>query len=148
MKLTNAALITAIVIAVSCNGIDNHRQMKKAASAFAEDFFSCKFKNAMSHCTPESQRWIVYAASNVTEEDIKAINSSHDKPVCKTTDILTLNDSTAVATVKVNDFILMDSIGITGRKTQEAFFTINMKLRDGSWKIHLTSLPQMKRDIH
>lgn len=102
----------------------------------------------MQYCTPESQCWVIYAASNVTQEDVDAINAMKEKTTCKTTNIEIYNDSTSMATVKARNFFMMDSIGVTGKVIPEAYFTMTLKRREGKWSVHLTSLPQVDKEMH
>ena len=58
------------------------------------------------------------------------------------------DDTTAVVTMKVRNFLMMDSIGVPSKIKESALYTIVMRKRDGRWKAHLDSMPQEVKDIH
>lgn len=66
--------------------------------------------------TPESEKWIRYAASNITEQDIQYINE-HNKDV--RTEIvdryIMAGDTTCSAHIRVSDFVQLGFVGQNGK---------------------------------
>lgn len=148
MKRTTIILTFAAMLVAACTTNDKKKQIEENTRHFVENYLCCRYKQAMQYCTPESQCWVIYAASNVTQEDVDAINAMKEKTTCKTTNIEIYNDSTSMATVKARNFFMMDSIGVTGKVIPEAYFTMTLKRREGKWSVHLTSLPQVDKEMH
>ena len=59
--------MTAILLTECEMGMDGDQQARAAAEAWADAYFNCDFKDASSYVTPESQKWLQYAASNTTD---------------------------------------------------------------------------------
>ncbi len=140
-------LLTAFTV-TSCKEDNEEEKIENGACRFAEYFFNCLYKDAMKLCTPESAKWLSYAASNISQEDIDILNSQKDDATCESTDIIMPDDTTAVVTMKVKNFLMMDSIGVPSKIKDSALYTIVMRKRDGRWKAHLDSMPQEVKDIH
>ena len=67
-------LLTAVIV-VSCNtGFDGDNEALDTATDWAEAYFNCDFKDAATYATAESGKWLRFAASNTTEEDLKLVN--------------------------------------------------------------------------
>lgn len=133
--------LTTISVA-SCSGNNDEEEIENNACRFAEYYFNCLYKDAMEMCTPESAKWLSYAASNISQEDIDILNSQKDDATCESTDLTMENDSTAEVTIKVKNFLMMDSIGVPSKMRDSALYSIVMRKRDGQWKAHLCCMPQ------
>lgn len=140
-------LLTAFTV-TSCKEDNEEEKIENGACRFAEYFFNCLYKDAMKLCTPESSKWLSYAASNISQDDIDILNSQKDDATCESTDVIMPDDTTAVVTMKVKNFLMMDSIGVPSKIKESALYTIVMRKRDGRWKAHLDSMPQEVKDIH
>lgn len=99
-------LLTAFTV-TSCKEDNEEEKIENGACRFAEYFFNCLYKDAMKLCTPESAKWLSYAASNISQEDIDILNSQKDDATCESTDIIMPDDTTAVVTMKVKNFLMM-----------------------------------------
>ena len=141
-------LLLAAFTLTSCREDNEEEKIENGACRFGEYFFNCLYKDAMKLCTPESEKWLRYAASNISQEDIDILNSQKDDATCESTDMTMQDDTTAVVTIKVKNFLMMDSIGVPSKIKDSALYTIVMRKRDGQWKAHLGSMPQEVREIH
>ena len=95
---------------VSCDG-HGTRQLKREVDSFAVNYFNWQYHKAIKHVTPESEKWIRYAASQVHQADIDMLRQKDQSATCEIHDIdFDDNDSTAVAHVTIRDFLRMDTI--------------------------------------
>ena len=60
------------ILFYACSGVSNNhrRQVRQEVETFAQAYFNFNFSVALDHCSKESGRWIRFAASNITAEDI------------------------------------------------------------------------------
>lgn len=141
-------IVPVIMTVTSCSWNSDDEEIETNACQFTEYYFNCVYGDAIKMCTPESEKWLRYAASNISQEDINLLNSQKDDATCKSTDINMENDSTAEVTIKVKNFLMMDSIGVPPRIKDSALYSIVMKKRNGQWKVHLCSMPQEVKEMH
>ena len=65
--------LTAITMA-SCNvGIEGDDAALDVAANWADAYFNCDFHEAANYATPESDKWLRFAASNTTEQDLQTL---------------------------------------------------------------------------
>ena len=141
-------IVATIMTVTACSRKNDDENIEANACRFAEYYFNCVYGDAIKMCTPESKKWLRYAASNISQEDIDLLNSQKDDATCKSTDIDMKNDSTAEVTIKVKNFIMMDSIGVPPKIKESAIYSIVKKKRDGQWKVHLCAMPQEIKEMH
>lgn len=140
-SVTALTLLSALLL--SCDG-GSRQEAADAADSFAVAYFNWRFFAAVPYSTPESKTWLNYAASQVTQEDIDSLKAKAEGAKITIEDI-DMDDSTALVTVKVRDYIPFDSIGGTPHTAQEATFKLSMALREETWKVELNGLPRAKR---
>lgn len=112
---------------------------------FAEPYFNYQFNNAVAFCTPESRKWLVFAASNVTEADLDVLRQQAEGAEVEVSSIEITTDTTAMAGVDVSNFLLADSIGRPARIEAEGRFILPVVLRGGRWLVRMEGLPQSER---
>ena len=113
--------------------------------AFAEAYFNYDFKKAQRWVTPESVKWLQFAASNVSQEDIDLINEQEDEATVEVAEFEYVNDSVSVVTVEVQSFLQKDSIGKAGSMTDQAPFRLTVVERDGKPRVRMEGLPRSER---
>ena len=69
---------TAFIMAGCSVGNDGDQQAQNVAGAWADAYFNCDFKDASGYVTTESQKWLQYAASNTSAEELKLL---HEHPL-------------------------------------------------------------------
>lgn len=135
----------ALLLCHSCDTDGEKQQIGTFATQFAQDYFNCRYRQALQSCTPESAKWLHYAASNITQADLDVLNSRDKEATCDVVDIATTSDSTSVATLKIKDFFLLDSIGKPGTINDEALLELTMKRAGDKWQVQLSALPRPRK---
>lgn len=118
--------------------MDSAEAVDKPLNEWAEAYFSFNYKEALEYMTPESEKWIRYAASNITEQDIQYINE-HNKDV--RTEIvdryIMAGDTTCSAHIRVSDFVQLGFVGQNGKVVDQAEFQVELVKRNGKWLIRM-----------
>lgn len=144
IKLTISLTIVGCVMIGLCACTDhkNEEQLRDTASAFAQTYFNWQFNDALAHCTPSSQRWISYAASQVTQDDVDKLRSAEQGARSEIKKIhYEEGDLMASVVMKVENFLSMDSIGTVGHFVESATYTLQLVRQAKQWKVRLTELP-------
>ena len=140
-------LIFCICFLASCEEKDQdpHAKARQRVSAFAEAYFNYDFGSALKLVTPESEKWLRFAASNMTQEDIDLLNAQQAAASVSVEDCASLNDSTTATTLRVTNFMVKDSIGRAGHIVDEALFRLLLVNRDGKYYVRMDGLPRSER---
>ena len=124
-------------------------QLIEYADSFATLYYNWHFEQALKYCTSESEKWLIYAASNVHQADIDSLRAKEEDATIEHGDILYYdNDTTATIDITAKNFLQMDSIGQVAHLVYEANFTIPMVLRHGKWMVRMGSLPRSEKQSH
>ena len=98
------------------------------------------FEKALRYCTPESEKWLRFAASNVHQADVDSLRAKYEDAQIELGDIEWQdNDSLASIEITVSDFLQMDTIGKVARLTEKANFCLPMVKKDGRWMVRMGS---------
>ena len=115
------------------------------AAEFADAYFNYNFEKARKMVTPESEKWLRFAASNVTQEDVDLLNTQEESATVEAVDYERTNDSTLVVTVAVRNFLKKDSLGKEGVIADEATFFLTAVQHGGDFLIRMEGLPRSER---
>lgn len=117
---------------------DIKEDIKQEITSFSNYYFNYEYKNAIDYVTPDSRKWIIYVASNLSDDDIEALNTKTAPAVTEITD-LTYNayDSTGIVVVAVKNNMAFDSIGVTGHIADEQIYRIPFVRYENRWKIKM-----------
>ena len=139
-----ALIMTAATVLTACSDGSSSQQEKagRAATAFAEAYFNYDYARARDLTTTESARWISFAASNVTKEDIDVLNSRSEGATVTLTDCQQLNDTVYEALLAVDNYMAADSIGHPGVFHDGGIFRLKVVLRNGNWQVRMEGLPR------
>ncbi len=151
IKLTISLTIVGCVMIGLCACTDhkNEEQLRDTASAFAQTYFNWQFNDALAHCTPSSQRWISYAASQVTQDDVDKLRRAEQGARSEIKKIhYEEGDSVVSVVMKVENFLSMDSIGTVGHFVESATYTLQFVQLNKRWKVKLTELPRPDSPHH
>ncbi len=150
-------ILALIVIAAACifayEGCQSHegdeKQLTEDADSFATYYYNWHFDKAVKYCTPESEQWLRYMASNVHQPDINLLRSKKEDATIEIQDISYDDDGTS-ATVSLNvaNFLQMDTIGKVAHLVRKATFSLPMVLHDGRWKIRMDNLLRSEKQSH
>ena len=122
---------------------DEMSAIDKAVSNWAECFFNFDYKGALEYTTPESGKWIRFAASNITQSDIDFIQEHDNKVSINVVDhYLTAGDTASTARIRASDFVRLDLIDHNNTVVDQAEFQLNLVKRKGEWMVDLKGLPQ------
>lgn len=133
----------------ACTDNKNEEQLRDTASAFAQTYFNWQFNDALTHCTPSSQRWISYVASQVKQDDVDKLRSAEQGASSEIKEInYQEGDSVASVVMKVENFLSMDSIGTVGHFVESATYTLQLVQLNKQWKVRLTELPRPDSPRH
>ncbi len=143
--------IIVLLFPLFVTGCNNHPNVQSdivdnEVNAFAEAYFNYDFKTAANHCTPESEKWLRYAASNIHQADVDMLRNAPEGASIEINDYeYDDNDTTGVAIITVNDFMRLDTIGKAGHMIDKAVFRIPIILRDGKWTVKMVNLPRSEK---
>ena len=135
--------LTAITMA-SCNvGFEGDDAALKVATDWADAYFNCDFHEAATFATPESDKWLRFAASNTTEQDLQTLEG---KATATADDYFTVaNDTLRIVTLHVKNFLKPVAVGSPAQIQEEGTFLITVVKRDGKWKVRMEDLPQSEK---
>ena len=136
-----------LLLCVSCDQAekDPDAMVVERVAAFASAYFNYDFEKALKLVTPDSEKWLKFAASNVTQEDVDLLNAQEGVATVVAEDYERLNDSALVVTLTVRDFLTKDSLGATGRIEVEGQFRIVAIRQDKSYLVRMEGLPRSER---
>ncbi len=127
----------------SCRHFTDEGAADACVDSFSQHYFNWQYEACMPYVTPLSKHWLEYAASQVHEEDVKALRAM---PSAAKYEVLSLqygkNDEQMIAKVEVSDFLVMDTLGMAAHQLERAVYVLNLKLRDKRWLVELNQLPQ------
>ena len=126
------------ILFYACSGVSNNhrRQVRQEVETFAQAYFNFNFSVALDHCSKESGRWIRFAASNITAEDIAQLQQQQQEATVEIGNY-ELKDSTGHVNVTVRHFMQFDSIGGKGHLVDEATFRIPVCWENGKWTVRM-----------
>ena len=135
--------LTAITMA-SCNvGIEGDDAALDVAANWADAYFNCDFHEAANYATPESDKWLRFAASNTTEQDLQTLEG---KATATADEYFTeANDTLRVVTLHVRNFLKPVAVGAPAQLQEEGTFLVTVVKRDGKWKVRMEGLPQSEK---
>ena len=139
-------LLTSVIIVLTSCSLTSADD--SAATAIAEQwataFFSCDYHQAAALCTPESERWLRFAASNTTEQDL-ALLQEKTLEVAATDFFPDANDTLRVVEVEVQNFLQPTAVGAPSVLQEEGVFHICVVKRGGQWLVKMAGLPRSER---
>jgi len=120
----------------------SEKQLLEDVDSFATYYYNWYFEKALKYCTPESERWLRFAASNVHQADIDLLHAKEQDAVIEIEDVDYHDDKvSATVNLSVTDFLQMDTIGTEAHLKNKATFQLPMTLHEGKWKVALSQLP-------
>ena len=131
-------LLTALTMA-SCNaGFEGDDAALDVASQWADAYFNCDFHEAANYATPESDKWLRFAASNITEKDVSYINEHNQEAKVEIVDrYMMAGDTTCSARIRVSDFVQLGFIEEDSKVIDQAEYQVTLVNRDGKWLVRM-----------
>ena len=128
---------TAILVAGCDSGMTGDQQARNAVEDWADAYFNCDFKDAKEYVTEESQKWLQFAASNTTEQDLKLLQEAGGAQITVSDDFEEANDTMRLVTLTVSNCLTAKSA-----LSQEATFKVRVVKREAGWQVRMEGLPQ------
>jgi hypothetical protein len=139
-------LIFALMLSLTaCNMIQ--RDSNKAtdvAVQWGEAFFNCDYHAAETLCTPESRRWLQFAASNTTQHDLDLLKQ-HAAEVEATDYFPEANDTLRTVELVVHNSIVPSIDAEKSSQEGQALFHVTVVKRNGSWLVRMAGLPRSEK---
>ena len=146
MKKTLVLALSLLLAA--CDMIQNDdNEATSTAVQWGEAFFNCDYHTAEALCTPESRRWLQFAASNTTQQDLDLLKQ-HAAQVEATDIFPEANDTLRMVELVVRNSIKPTVAGEDPSQVDEALFHTTVVKRNGSWLVRMASLPQSEKQSH
>jgi hypothetical protein len=140
------AIVMALTVLMSgCSMIQSDdNQATEAAVAWGEAFFNCDFHEAEQYCTPESGRWLQFAASNTTQHDLDLL--ARQGATVQATDYFPeANDTLRVVELRVSHALKPSAPGAEAQQVDEALYHVVVVNRSGSWQVRMAGLPRSEK---
>ncbi|MBR5687926.1 MAG: hypothetical protein IKX36_08200 [Prevotella sp.] len=140
-----------VILCVSMVSFSCERQEKRPAQGnatttvekFCAAYFNLQYEEALKYCTPESQKWISFAASNISEEDLAVMRNREGGTSIEVTEIDAHDtDTIGQATVKAGNYLSIEKIDDKAYIADEGIFHFDLVKRDGKWKVRMAGLPR------
>ncbi len=139
-------LILSLTLALTaCNMMQNDDDQATAiAIEWGEAFFNCDYHAAEALSTPDSRRWLQFAASNTTQQDLDLLKQ-HAAEVEATDFFPEANDTLRVVELVVRNSVKPTIAGEQPSQIEKAMFRTTVVKRDGSWLVRMASLPRSEK---
>jgi hypothetical protein len=146
MKKTLVLALSLLLAA--CDMIQNDdNEATSTAVQWGEAFFNCDYHAVEALCTPESRRWLQFAASNTTQQDLDLLKQ-HAAQVEATDFFPEANDTLRVVELVVCNSVKPTVAGEEPSQIDKAVFHTTVVKRNGSWLVRMASLPQSEKQSH
>ena len=143
MKKTLVLALSLLLAA--CDMIQNDdNEATSTAVQWGEAFFNCDYHAAEALCTPESRRWLQFAASNTTQQDLDLLKQ-HAAQVEATDFFPEANDTLRVVELVVCNSVKPTVAGEEPSQIDKAVFHTTVVKRNGSWLVRMAGLPQSEK---
>lgn len=119
-------------------------QATAVAVEWGEAFFNCDYHAAEALCTPESRRWLQFAASNTTQHDLDMLRQQAAQ-VEATEFFPVASDTLRVVELVVRNSVSPTILGGESAQIEEALFHVTVVKRNGSWLVRMASLPRSEK---
>lgn len=119
-------------------------QATAVAVEWGEAFFNCDYHAAEALCTPESRRWLQFAASNTTQHDLDMLRQQAAQ-VEATEFFPEASDTLRVVELVVRNSVSPTIHGGESAQVEEALFHVTVVRRNGSWQVRMASLPRSEK---
>ena len=139
-------LILSLTLALTaCNMMQNDDDQATAiAIEWGEAFFNCDYHAAEALSTPDSRRWLQFAASNTTQQDLDLLKQ-HAAEVEATDFFPEANDTLRVVELMVRNSVKPTIAGEQPSQIEKAMFRTTVVKRNGSWLVRMASLPRSEK---
>lgn len=128
-----------LMVSFSCKGKEESEYVQVRADSFATHYFNWQFEKCMKFVTPESRKYLQFAASNVTEGNVEMLRSMPEDAIVEIEDVTIEDMNHAFVKVSIHNFLAVDTIGREAKTHESGKATIRMVKKDNNW---LVEMPQ------
>lgn len=152
MKIRNALWLLGSVLMISaCDktaALSPDERAAKVAEGFAVAYFNYDFERAAKYCNEGSMKWLKFAASQLTQEDIDKLNGKDEAQV--SVEDFVRSEEGDYAIVEVSDFLRLGALNNKNAVVDCERFRIPLSRfldKDGEeqWQVRMACLPQSER---
>ena len=136
---------TAIMMAGCSMEMNDDHEAKNNAQDWADAYFNCDYKDAQEYVTTESQKWLKFAASNTTEQDLKLLQGAGGARVTVGEAFDEANDTMRLVTLTVSNYLKPVALGEPPVLEQEGTIKVKVVKRDGEWQVRMEGLPRSEK---
>lgn len=136
--------MTAILLAGCDGGMDGDQQARESAGDWADAYFNCDFKDASEYVTPESQKWLQYAASNTSADELKLLQEAGDAQVTVDDGFDEANDTMRLVTLYVTNS-LKPSVQGKAELVKDGTFKVMVVKCEVGWQVRMAGLPRNEK---
>ncbi len=141
-------LCLSLWLLVSCSSVNgDDRKAVETAEAWAEAYFNAAYHQAEEYVTPESTKWLRFAASNTTEADLQLLNRQH-AVVASDDDFTVANDTLRVVALTVRNNLAPTTFDEAPSQQEESRYLITVVKRDDDWRVKMEGLPRSEKQSH
>ena len=139
-------LILAMVLSLTACNLTNREDTlaTDVAVQWGEAFFNCNYHAAQALSTLESRRWLQFAASNTTQQDLDLLKQ-HAAEVEATDYFPAANDTRRVVQLVVRNSLSPAVNDGAPIQVDEALFSVTVVKRNDQWLVRMASLPRSER---
>ena len=135
--------LTLSMTACSMIQSDND-QATDVAVEWGEAYFNCDYHAAEQLSTPESRRWLQFAASNTTQQDLDLLKQ-HAADVEATDYYPEASDTLRVVELVVRNSLSPSINAGQSSQVEEALFHVTVVKRNGAWQVRMAGLPRSEK---
>ena len=139
--------LTALLL-TACSVVGDDDEVIRVAEIWGNAYFNCDYHRAAEYSTPESDRWLRFAASNTTEGDLQLLRDH--QAVAAASDYFTVaNDTLRVVTLHVDHYVKPTLLGQqTSVQADNGQFHVTVVKRGRQWLVRMEGLPRSERQNH
>lgn len=139
MKISFLTIICLLILGACTKHYESEDEesITSVTDSFATHYFNFRLKEAMPFCTPESEKWIRYTASNIFQEDIDILKAQTEMATHETDGITYVNDTAASVKCHVYNALKTDTIGRPGHISGHEIYNLNIVKRNGKWMVKM-----------
>ena len=136
--------MTAILLAGCDGGMDGDQQARESAGDWADAYLNCDFKDASEYVTPESQKWLQYAASNTSADELKLLQEAGGAQVTVDDGFDEANDTMRLVTLYVTNS-LKPSVQGKAELGKDGTFKVMVVKREVGGQVRMAGLPRNEK---
>ncbi len=136
-------LFATTIMLVGCSTeMDGDQQARDAAGAWADAYFNCDYKEAIEYVTEDSRKWLLFAASNTTEQELELLQNAGGATVEIEDYFDEANDTMRLVTMTITNYFSPTTQLQTPTLAKEGTFKITVVKQHNQWLVRMVGLPQ------